>query len=151
MADPEFHDVSPERTKTYECYHRYFTIPRELTMPLDPRQTLSLVDSDGRCLGEVSIERIEGNRIFGRFSRGHNFAAVETLFCQWEEAVNDQMFSLVDQLTREIDRLGLRLASPDGSEQLKLCDVQISNAGDLCCRIPNLGLIQTSETVAQAG
>ena len=120
-------------------------------MPLDPQQTVRLIDSDGRHLGDVSLARIEGNRVFGRFSRGQDFAAVEALFRDWEEAVNDQMFTLVDRLSGEIDRLRLRLTSPDGSEQLQLCDVQLTNEYELCCRVPNLALIQTPQPAAEVG
>lgn len=119
-------------------------------MPLDPRQTVRLTDSKGRYLGAVSIQRIEGNRVFARFSPAADFALVERLFLDLEEAANDQLFSSVDQISGDVDRLGLRLASEDCSEQLELRDVQIMNRHDLSCRVPNLALIQTSRAIAEA-
>jgi hypothetical protein len=120
-------------------------------MPLDPQRTLRLVDPQGRCLGNVSIRRIEANRVFAEFSPAAEFARVEELFHDLEEAVNEQLFSLADRLSAEIDRLGLRLASADGSEHVEVCDAQIMNRRDLCLRIPNLALIQLPQTIAEAG
>ena len=120
-------------------------------MALDPQQTACLIDSHGHYLGDVVIERIEGNRVFGRFSCAVGFDSLEDLFREFENAVNDQIFSVVDELASKIEALDLRLASSDGNEQLGLFDVQIMNTHDFCCRIPNLGLIQTSEAVGQVG
>jgi len=119
-------------------------------MPLDPEQMARLVDSTGRHLGDVFIERIEGNRLYARFCRVQGFSAVESLFLDWEEAVNDQMFSIVDRLSGRIDQLGLRLMSSDGVDVLEVSDVQIMNGHDLCCRVPNLVLMQHSRTMAEA-
>ena len=116
-------------------------------MPLDPAQTARLLDSDSGHLGDVAIERIEANRLYGRLSRVRDFAAVETLFLDLEEAVNGQVFSIVDRLCGEIDRLGLRLTSPDGTDRLEVTDVQIMNGNELCCRVPDLVLMQGSHIV----
>jgi hypothetical protein len=120
-------------------------------MPLDPQQTLDLTDHQGRCLGRVSIDRIEGNRLFGRFTAEQEFVEVQRLFRDLEEAVNDQIFSLVDKLSGDIDRLELKLASPDRAEQLQVCDTQIMNGTDFCCRVPNLGLTQARSATAEVG
>src|SRR5262245_43335432 len=120
-------------------------------MPLDPQQDSHLVDSQGRCLGTVSIERIEGDRVFAAFVSGKDFAAVDSLFGEFEEAVNDQLFHEADRLSLAIDALGLRLTSVDGKDSLELRDVQIMNATNLSCRVPNLFLVQASRAAAHAG
>lgn len=120
-------------------------------MALDPQQELHLVDATGKTLGSVSIERIEGDRVFARFSPASDFAGAQLKFRQFEEAANDQLFHEVDRLSREIDSLGLRLASVDGTNSLHLDDVQIMNDADLSCRVPNLGLTQSEQEVVHAG
>ena len=98
-------------------------------MPLDPQQTLYLADSHGRRLGRVAIDRIEGNRLFGRFTPEEGFAAACDLFDEFEAAVNEQLFSEADRLSQEIDRLGLNLRNTDAAEELAVCDVQIMDVG----------------------
>ena len=120
-------------------------------MPIDPQQDVQLMDVRGHRLGSVAIQRIEGDRVFGRFSAGPDFAAVEGMFQQFEDAVNDQLFPEADRVGRQIDQLGLRLSSADGSETLQLGDVQIMNGSDFLCRIPNLGLIQATRATTHAG
>ena len=110
-------------------------------MPLDPQQRLCLTDSQLRCFGEVSITRIEGDRVYADFTPQADFSAVESIFHDLEQAANDQLFTLAGKLSEKIDALGMRLTSADGGEQLELCDVQIMNGRNLCCRVPNLALI----------
>ena len=117
-------------------------------MPLDPQQTAFLTDAQGRSLGTVALARIEGNRVFGRFAPGATFAAVRSLFEQFEQAVNDQLFVEAESLSSQIDGLGLHLTGPNAAEQLAISDVQIMNVVDLSCRVPNLALTQVPRAVA---
>jgi hypothetical protein len=94
------------------------------------------------------VERIEGNRVLGRFTPSADFPAVRALFEEFEAAVNDQMFRVADDLSSKIDRLGLYLAGSMPAEQLAVCDVQIMNKSAFCCRIPNLALTQLPRAVA---
>jgi len=119
-------------------------------MPLDPRQTSLLTDACGQSLGQVSIERIEGNRLFGRFTAGADFGGVRCLFEKLEEAVNDQVFGDADRLAEQIDRLDLRLAGTGPAEQLALRDVQIMDGSAFCCKVPGLALAQIPRAVAWA-
>lgn len=119
-------------------------------MALDPQQELHLVDAQGNPLGSVSIDRIEGDQVFARFCAAAGFARVQLNFREFEEAVNDQLFHEADRLSREIDSLGLRLASVDGTNSLQLEDVQIMNDTDLSCRVPNLGLTQSKQEATHA-
>jgi hypothetical protein len=116
-------------------------------MPLNPQGTVYLTDAQRRFLGQVFIERTEGDRVFGRFAPQADFAAVRSLFEELEEAANGQMFSEADRLAEQIDRLGLHLAGY-GAEQLAICDVQIMGESTLCCRVPNLALTQLPRAVA---
>jgi hypothetical protein len=117
-------------------------------MPLDPQEAVHLTDAQGRQLGRVSIDRIEGNRVFGRFTPEAGFAPLRALFEGLEEAANDQLFSEADRLGQQIDRLGLHLSGSGPAEQLVVCDVQIMNTSAFCCRIPHLALTQVPRAVA---
>lgn len=117
-------------------------------MALDPQQTLYLTDVQGRRLGRVSIDRIEGDRVLGRFTPEDAFDAVRPLFAEFEAVVNDQLFSEADRLSHQIDRLGLSLISADAAGQLAVCDVQIMAVSAFCCRVPNLALTQLPRAVA---
>ena len=117
-------------------------------MPLDPRGTVYLTDAQRRSLGQVVIERTEGDRVFGRFAPGPEFAALRSLFEELEEAANGQMFSEANRLADAIDRLGLHLSGYGPSEELAVCDVQIMGQSALYCRVPNLALTQLPRAVA---
>ncbi len=120
-------------------------------MSLDPRQDLRLKDGQQRCLGRVSIVRIEGDRVFGTFVAEPDFQLVASIFRDFEEAVNNQLFREVDRLACDIEALDLRLTSADGNDSLDIGDVQIMNGTDLTCRVPNLGLTQSPRAAAHAG
>jgi hypothetical protein len=120
-------------------------------MPLDPQEQLRLTDSQSRYFGEVSIRRIEGNRVFADFTPRSDFSAIKSMFDELKLAANDQMFTSAGELSAKIDALGLRLMSSEGGEQLELCDVQIMNDRNLCCRVPNLALIQMPQAIAGVG
>jgi hypothetical protein len=99
-------------------------------------------------LGRVSIERIEGDRLFGRFVPEADFAAVRSIFEQLEEAADGQLFGEADRRAEQIDRLGLSLKGSGASEELAVCDVQIMGESAFCCRVPNLALTQLHRAVA---
>jgi hypothetical protein len=117
-------------------------------MPLDAQQAVYLTDAQGRSLGEVIIDRIERDRVFGRFTSEGGFAPVRSLFEEFEEAVTEQLFGEADRLSHEIDQLGLHLTGSGATERLTVCDVQIMNATAFCCRVPNLALTQIRRAVA---
>ena len=94
-------------------------------MSLQPRQRLYLRDGQNRHLGDVSIDRIEGDLVFGGFTPGPDYAGVQSLFAEYVETANQQLLHLIGELDEAISRLGLRLDSPDGAELPSICDVQI--------------------------
>ncbi|HPM80464.1 MAG TPA: hypothetical protein PLF81_07170 [Candidatus Anammoximicrobium sp.] len=117
-------------------------------MPLDTQQAVYLTDLQGRSLGQLSIDRIERDRLFGRFTPTAEFESVRPLFDELEAAVNEQLFHEADRLSGAIDQLGLQLAGSGATDQLTVCDVQVMNESAFCCRIPNLALTQLRRAVA---
>ncbi len=97
-------------------------------MPLQPQQVLTLGDRQNRELGQVVVDRLEGNLVFGRFSPGASYPEVERLFAEYIEAANEQLLSVVGELDAAIDALGLHLRSPDNASGLPaIYDVQIGD------------------------
>jgi hypothetical protein len=99
--------------------------------------TLRLVDADHRWIGNVEIEYITGNLIYGTFTPGSDFPAVADIFQRFEDAVNVQALSVVDALDVEIAALGLCLCLPDKTECIDIHDVQIWRDGNISCQLPN--------------
>ena len=120
---------------------------QELTMPLNPQETVYLTNAEWAFLGSLSLERIEGDRVFGRFVPGEDFAPLYELLGQFETAVDEQLFDDADQLREQIDSLGLGLTDSEGTEQLAVCDVQVMEASAFSCRVPNLALTQLPRAV----
>ena len=104
-------------------------------MKLYAEQRVYLIDAQQRQIGQITIERNEDNLLFGKFVPGSDFSAVKRLFQDFEEAANFQVLSVVDELDTEIAALGLHLRTPDGSQCIKIHDVQIWSDGDMTCRL----------------
>ena len=104
-------------------------------MQLHAEQTVHLIDAEGRQVGQIVIERSEDKLVFGKFTPGPTFPAVQHLFREFEEAVDLQALSVVDELDAAIDALGLHLRSPDGSQRVEIHDVQIWSDGGITCRL----------------
>jgi hypothetical protein len=113
-------------------------------MQLHVEQTLDLIDAEGRQVGQMVIERSEDNLVFGKFVPGPAFPAVQHLFREFEEAVDLQALSVVDELDTAITALGLHLRSPDSSQRVEIHDVQIWSDGGITCRVgsPNMSTVE---------
>ena len=83
-------------------------------MALQLSQRFSLQDAQGRDLGTVQVERLEGTLAFGSFAPTPAFDQVAPLFAQFAEAANDQLFGVVADLDEQIAALGLRLNAQTG-------------------------------------
>jgi hypothetical protein len=94
-------------------------------MVFQPNQVLLLMDNLNRRLGQVTIERVEGNLVLGQFEPGPDYPAVEQLFAEYIEAANEQLLSVVGDLDATIRQLGLRLFCPGVAPLPAIDDVQI--------------------------
>ena len=104
-------------------------------MQLQVEQVVYLVDRQGEQMGQIEIERREENLIFGRFVPGPAFSAVGHLFQKFEEAVNLQALSVIDELDTAIAVLGLHLQTPGDSQRLEVHDVQIWSDGSITYQV----------------
>jgi hypothetical protein len=82
----------------------------------------------------MTVESATADLITGAFQPGLDFAAVEHLFRDFEEAVNSQALAAVETLDAAIATLGCCLVLPDGSECLAVHDLQIWSDGGFSCR-----------------
>jgi len=101
---------------------------------LQPQQALSLRDGLGRDLGQVVVEQIKGDLVFGRFSPGPAYAEVAHLFAEQVEAANEQLLSVLAEWDAAIAALSLALSSTDSASLPAIHDVQIG-AGVITFRL----------------
>ena len=106
-----------------------------LMMQTQAQQTVHLMDSGGRHLGEILIDRTEDQLVFGKFIPGPAFPMVEHLFRAFEEAVELQALGAVDDLDAQVAALGLHLRSSDDLQDIQIYDVQIWSEGGLTFRL----------------
>jgi hypothetical protein len=104
-------------------------------MQLQIGQVVHLVDRQEQQIGQIEIERREENLIFGRFVPGPAFSTVQPLFQEFEEAVNLQALSVIDELDSAIAALGLHLHTLSDSQRIEAHDVQIWSDGSITCRV----------------
>ena len=98
--------------------------------------TLALEDANGLELGDVIVDRIDGERVLGDFAPGTAFAAVESVFRHFAEVVDQQSFSHLDEAQAAIARLGIVARFPGEAGTVAVSDVQIYPDGAFSCRLP---------------
>jgi len=85
-----------------------------------------LTDGRGSDYGAITLTGKKTDWQFGSFAESSAFATIKPLFDEHIELVNNQMFSLVDEVEEKISALGLQLETLDGSRaRYKIKDVQI--------------------------
>jgi hypothetical protein len=104
-------------------------------MTIQAGQVYALLDNQRRNIGEVTIERLEGELLFASIHPGVDFAAVVPLFRAFEEAVELQALKKVDELAGQIAALKLQLASGKDREPMAIHDVQVWSDGAMTCRL----------------
>jgi hypothetical protein len=122
-------------------------------MTLKVNQELCLIDGQGRELGKVQIDRIQGDLVFGRFTPSPAYAQVEPLFAEYVIAANEQLLGIVGELDEKIAGLNLRLGSAESGALPAIHDVQIGD-GTITIRVrpaPISAKEQSSITAGLAG
>ena len=76
-------------------------------MQLHVKQIVDLVDAEQRQIGQMRIERHEGDLILGKIVLGPAFPHVQQLFRDFEKAVEVQALGVIDQLDESIASVGL--------------------------------------------
>lgn len=94
---------------------------------------MALWTADGRQLGQVRAFSVYAHRILGEFTPGPDYPSAEPLFRYFEELVNDQIISLMDDAMADIDALEIIASVPEGEVAVR--DVQIYSDGGFSCRL----------------
>lgn len=102
---------------------------------LNENQTFYLTNAVGHCLGKVYIQRVEENLVLGRIEYGPDFHIYSKLFREHELAVNQQLFSIVDEIEEKIDAFKWHICLTGTDEKLGVYDVQVMNECDISFRV----------------
>src|SRR5262249_49164455 len=94
-------------------------------MALRAEQVVQLHDAEGREIGKVVVKRLQEDLVFGQFQPGEAFTRIQPLFDEFNELVDNQILSLLDELDTRITALGLHLRSDGGAPMPEIYDVQI--------------------------
>ncbi|HUG94281.1 MAG TPA: hypothetical protein VML55_25855 [Planctomycetaceae bacterium] len=86
---------------------------------------------------ELAVARVldEGERFRGTIDLSSTPPHIRELFDEFEEIVDGQMFSLLDEIQQKIDSLGLR-AKFDSCNEARISDLQVyPRTGDVSFRL----------------
>jgi hypothetical protein len=93
-----------------------------------------LLDRDGHLLGKIKVQEVRDELVLGQFLPEPDFVRVQHLFAEYEDAVSQVVFSVLDELEETIDAHGLHLCATEEG-RVDVYDVQIMNEKDIWFRI----------------
>jgi hypothetical protein len=97
-------------------------------------QMVKLIDRGGNLIATAQVDD-EGEHFGGTIDLQATPGPVRSLFNEFEEIVNGQMFSFLDEIQDKIDALSLRAVFVDG-RTLGLKDLQVfPTAGDVSFKL----------------
>lgn len=96
-----------------------------VTAPIRQGDSYALENATGSHLGDVHVDRVDGERIFGTFEPSRAFDALAGLFMEHDQAVRANTMSLAAEIEVEIEGLGLRLTSDVAARVLAIHHVQV--------------------------
>jgi hypothetical protein len=94
-----------------------------------------LLDRDGQVWGKIKVKEVRENLVLGQFFPEPEFSQIRSLFSEYENAVNQMVFGVLDELEEAIEERGLHLCAAEEEGRLDLYDVQIMNEHDISFRI----------------
>ena len=107
-----------------------------MTPTLAPPTTLELSDPQGRRLGTVAVESVEGDLVLGTLTPGPDYDEVAPTFRALAEMVETFSLHWVDEAMGAIDRLGVTVRLDGAGPAIRAGDVQIDSDGGFSCRLP---------------
>jgi hypothetical protein len=94
-----------------------------------------LLDREGQIWGRVKIKEVRDSLVLGQFFPEPEFSRIRPLFLEYEDAVNQMVFGVLDELEETIETQGLHLCTTEEEGRLDLYDVQIMNEQDISFRV----------------
>lgn len=97
-------------------------------------QTVKLIDVSGKIVATAAIAD-EGPHFGGTINLRATPAALRTLFDEFEETVNGQVFSCLDEVQKKIDAAAISAVFENG-EQARIKDLQVyPSSGDVSFKL----------------
>jgi hypothetical protein len=98
------------------------------------KQTIKLVDDSGATLAVAEVD-FEGDHYGGTIDITAAPPAVRALFVEFDEIVNGQMFSFLDEIEDKIAALGIKVLF-DSGRAVPVKDLQVhTSTGDVAFKI----------------
>ena|SRR5438128_1618935 len=94
-------------------------------IPVETGNSYVLLDKDNQNLGKLTIGEYDKGWFFGEFAELPSFQRVRPLFEEHRELVNQQIFSLTEEVEERIASLGLHLLTPNSELVQAIMNVQI--------------------------
>ncbi len=94
-----------------------------------------LVDAQERMLALIEIESMKGDVYCGQIIKNSFATEIQTIFDEFDEIVNGQMFSFLDEIEAKIHSLDLRVVEHLGYPPIPVNDLQISTDGGISFRV----------------
>lgn len=94
-----------------------------------------LIDSQKNILAKITVSKIDGNLYIGTITDDYLPDNIRQTFLRYQEIINGQMFSLLDDIETEISRFGLAVSQPDSLKPLKIFDLQMMSDGKISFRV----------------
>jgi len=111
-------------------------------------QTVKLIDRGGNLVATAQVDD-EGEHFGGTIDLQPAPDQLRALFNEFEEIVNGQMFSFLDEIQDKIDGLSLKAAFPDG-RTLGLKDLQVfPRTGDVSFKLVTVAAGMPNERAAR--
>jgi hypothetical protein len=98
-------------------------------------QRVVLAGDGSPHLGSIVVDDVREGRVLGTFTPGPDFGSIEPLVREYEEIINDQIFSLLDEFGAKLAALRLELVSADGQVIGSVNDLQIASDGGTLVRL----------------
>lgn len=104
-------------------------------MNANERADAKLIDANGNELGTLTIAERKPGFLGGNFTPLEPFAAIKSVFDDFEEAVEGFSLSAVDLLETQIRTMGIHLKWSDEAKPIPVNDLQIyPREGVFSCR-----------------
>jgi hypothetical protein len=96
-------------------------------------KTAFIVDAAGTLLAELIVSHAEGGWFTGKVVSQRFSSDVKRALDWYDEVVQDQMLSYLDEATAAVEQLGLRVQFPDGSAH-KIYSLHVNKLNDVSFR-----------------
>jgi hypothetical protein len=104
-----------------------------------------LKDKAGQTIGTARITSLRGDVVLGILQEGEEFGKYRELFQKHEEAVNQQLFTIADEIEDEIDVIGPKLHSIESGSSIRVYDLQIMNVRNVSFRLSPVSPLPESD------